>query len=117
MRSREGKFKRWWRYMDSLPREKKIEETEKWLRYSAKTVALRGVYDQQRIVYTIRKRFNASQFKRLSKYNAKKVFNIVNKKQQEYRDIKREILADLERKQPVVVKKTTRRVISTGRRA
>lgn len=115
-RARGGKFKRWWKHMNSLPRQKRIQETEKWLRYAGKTVALRGQQDQQRIVYTIRKRFNASEFKRLSKYNAKKVFNIVNKKQQSYKEIKEHVLSELQRKQPVVVKKrTTRTIAAVGR--
>lgn len=48
-------------------------------------MAIRGDMEQQAVVYTIAKRYENSQYD-LQKYNAKRVFNIVNAKQNKYRE-------------------------------
>ena len=78
-----GKFQRWWRVHQRS--ENLRLASDRWLAYACKTVAYRGDHNQQRIVYTIAKRFRKSEWPRLTESNAKKIFQIVNKKQQAHR--------------------------------
>lgn len=96
------------------------EELYNFLNYAGKTVAIRGDIDQQKVVFTIRNRFNNSKYKKLTKSNAWKVYSIVNKQQQNFRKEKERIyklLNQLEHqaKRPnVVVKKTIKRRLISG---
>ena len=74
-------------------------------------MATRGDQDQQTVVYTIDNRFRNSKYD-MPKYNARRVYNIVTKKQQKYREEMehlRRLKDDLKRRIPVEVR-TTRRV-------
>ena len=99
--TRKRSFAAWWDYMRKHPNA--AEQMQQWLYYGRKTVALRGDMHQQRVVYTIYKRFKNSTYKTISRANAKRVFDIVNKKQQEH---KRKARA--ERAAQVEVRKITR---------
>ena len=48
-------------------------------------MAIRGDMEQQAVVYTIQNRFTNSKYD-LPKYNARRVYNIVNAKQNKYRE-------------------------------
>lgn len=96
------------------------QEIYNYLNYAGKTVAIRGDIDQQKVVFTIRNRFNNSKYKQITKANAWIVFQIVNKQQQNFRKEKERIyrlLNQLEHqaKRPnVVVKKTIKRRLISG---
>ena len=94
------------------------------MKYACKTVATRGDLDQQRVVYTINTRFKNSEYD-MPKYNARRVYNIVTKKQLKYKEeqehlrrlkmlIKGEIAPG--ERVPVEVRTTrkTRRIIGSG---
>jgi hypothetical protein len=117
------RFRKWWKYVSTHKQAEKREVILKWLRFACKTVATRGDIDQQRIVYTINTRAKNSLYP-LARYQARRVFDIVNKKQikfkQELNELKR-----LERKlQPlthdkpgvevVIKRRTTRKTIASG---
>ena len=80
-----GKFGRWWKNINRHPAERRQEIISQWLKYACKTVAIRGDQDEQRVVYTITNRYNNSHWPRLSTENARRVFRIVNHKQERYR--------------------------------
>lgn len=83
------KFLKWWEHAHSKNNTERQELFERWLRYAAKTVAIRGNQDQQRIVYTIQSRFANSTFRRISRSNAWRIWSIVNQKQAVYRSMVR----------------------------
>lgn len=134
-----GKFNLWWRGINSHPEPKRTEIIENWLKYACKTVAIRCDSDQQRVVYTIANRYRNSTYKRLTRKNARRVFAIINSKQQAHRRQLQEIRdlkARLERyegktayhhntekrttskrageKATIITKKKTRKYISGG---
>lgn len=105
---RSGKFKTWWNGMNKASGQTKIDNFHKWLSLACRTVALRGDQNQQRVVYTITNRFRNSEYKKLSRENALRVYRIVNTKIKE--------IPKSETKQPLIVKKrTTKKIVGSGR--
>ena len=98
-------FSKWWRSIKRKPVEQQREIFTKWLHYACKTISHRGDMNQAKIVYTIATRFNKSEYKRMTKSNAAKVYRLVNLKQQTHRAQAQEIrelhqrIADLEAQQ------------------
>ena len=117
-----SRFNQWWTGIKTHTPERQHEIIGQWLKYAEKTVAMRGDQDQQRVVYTIRRRWKNSQWPRLSRENAKRVFRIVNNKQLEYKRTQRKI-AELERalaaktdnKSAVIIKRHRSKKIITNR--
>lgn len=112
------RFNDWWEKTKQSTDTK--TELYNFLNYAGKTVAIRGDIDQQKLVYTIRNRFNNSQYKTLSKANAFRVYSIVDQQQQNFRKEKAKIyrlLNQLEHQADrpnVVVKRTVRRRLING---
>jgi len=117
-------FEDWWRGIRSHPNPRRRELVTNWMKYACKTVATRGDLDQQRVVYTINTRFKNSEYD-MPKYNARRVYNIVTKKQLKYKEeqehlrrlkmlIKGEIAPG--ERVPVEVRTTrkTRRIVGSG---
>lgn len=77
---RSGKFKQWWQRMNRADRSKRDQNFHRWLSYACRTVALRGDHNQQRVVYTIFKRYHESRYRKISRANAQRVFRIINRK-------------------------------------
>lgn len=96
------------------------KEIYNFLNYAGKTVAIRGDIDQQKLVYTVRNRFNNSKHKKITKTNAWRVYAIVNQQQQNFRKEKAQIHKLLNRlehqanRPNVVVKKTIKRKLING---
>ena len=84
-------FGRWWRAIKRKPQEQQVEIFTNWLYYACKTIANRGDMNQAKVVYTIATRYNKSEFKRMTKENARKVYTLVNLKQQTHRKQQQEI--------------------------
>jgi hypothetical protein len=84
-------FNRWWRGINIHPTQKRQEILTNWLKYACKTVAIRGDQDQQRVVYTIAKRYNNSTYKQLTRTNALKVYTIVNDKQAAHKKLLKQL--------------------------
>ena len=104
------RFKKWWMGLQRHPAERRQDIIGKWLFYACKTVAIRGNQDQQKVVYTINNRYRNSDYKRMSRADALRVFLIVNQKQEEHRRQTRP-----QRPETVVVRRTTkRRIIHQG---
>ena len=111
-------FSGWWSGIRKHPAPKQREILEQWLKYACKTVALRGDMEQQAVVYTINKRFKNSQYG-LQRYNAKRVFNIVNAKQNKYKEEMRNLKRardSIKSNIPVEIKRrrTTKTIVSSG---
>jgi hypothetical protein len=68
-------------------RSQRKRNLDKWLYFATKTVAFGGNQDEQMVVYTIHNRYKNSQWE-IPKYQAKRVYQIVSKKQQKYKDKK-----------------------------
>ena len=115
------KFNRMWRQIKTS--DDPAQAIDHFLNYSGKTVAIRGDRDQQKVVFTIRNRFKNSQYKKITKQNAWRVYSIVNKQQENFRIEKmriKRLLAYLEEqakpKPSVVIKKNrVRRIITNGK--
>ena len=81
-------FDHWWHGMRKVrDRSQRKRNLDKWLYFATKTVAFGGNQDEQMVVYTIHKRYSQSQWE-IPKYQAKRVYQIVSKKQQKYKDKK-----------------------------
>jgi len=78
-------FKHWWRGMNRHPYKDRKKLILKWMRFASKTVAMRGDQDQQKVVYTIYNRSFRSKYE-IPRYNAKRVYDIVNAKQNKHRE-------------------------------
>jgi hypothetical protein len=78
-------FKHWWRGMNRHPYRDRKKLILKWMRFASKTVAMRGDQDQQKVVYTIYNRSFRSKYE-IPRYNAKRVYDIVNAKQNKHRE-------------------------------
>ena len=79
---------------------------------------MRGDMEQQTVVYTIAKRYENSKYD-LQRYNAKRVYNIVNAKQNKYREEMRNLKKmrdSIKQNIPVEIKRkrTTRTIVSSG---
>lgn len=81
MQYRKQTFTQWWKNIKKKDSETQKDIFGRWLHYACKTAALRGDKDQQRVVYTIATRFKHSEYKKISKDNAYRVFKIINQKQ------------------------------------
>ena len=123
-RYRKQGFRNWWRGINRHDTKRKQHILSQWLKYSCKTIALRGDVDQQAVVYTIANRFNNSEYKKISRANAKRVYDICNKKQQKYREeiaqlkrMRENISHNVKHNIPVEIKRTrsTRKIVSHGR--
>jgi ribosomal protein S8E len=117
MKNRTGKFRQWWAGIRRHPYDRQQEILGQWLKYACKTVAIRGDQDEQRLVYTVSNRFANSQWPRLSTENARKVFKIVNHKQERHR-AERQLINKTNRpvgnKPTIVVKRSRTKRIITG---
>ena len=85
-------FDNWYQGMMSKPYADRKKLVLKWMRMASKTVAMRGDQDQQRVVYTIYNRSFRSKYE-IPKYNIKRVYQIVNAKQNKYREEMRKLEA------------------------
>lgn len=82
---------------------------------------MRGDIHQQRVVYTIAKRFKHSEYD-ITRANAKRVYDICNSKQNKFKEESRQLnlLRDEIKRitpdtMPVIVRRKTRRITSDGR--
>ena len=85
-------FDNWYQGMMSKPYSERKKLVLKWMRMASKTVAMRGDQDQQKVVYTIYNRSFRSKYE-IPKYNIKRVYKIVNAKQNKYREEMRKLEA------------------------
>ena len=107
--SRRRSFDHWWHGMRKVTdRTQRKKNLDRWLYFATKTVAFGGNQDEQMVVYTIQNRYSKSKWE-IPKYQAKRVYQIVSKKQQKYKDKK-----DSVRKLNKTVKVT--RIIARGKR-
>ena len=91
-RYKKQNFDSWYKGMMSKPYSDRKKLVLKWMRMATKTVAMRGDQDQQRVVYTIYNRSFRSRYE-IPKYNIKRVYQIVNAKQNKYREEMRKLEA------------------------
>ena len=81
-------FDHWWHGMRKVKdRTQRKKNLDKWLYFATKTVAFGGNQDEQAVVYTIQNRYSKSEWE-IPRYQAKRVYQIVSKKQQKYKDKK-----------------------------
>ena len=85
-------FDNWYQGMMSKPYSERKKLVLKWMRMASKTVAMRGDQDQQKVVYTIYNRSFRSKYD-IPKYNIERVYQIVNAKQNKYREEMRKLEA------------------------
>ena len=86
--SRRRSFDHWWHGMRKVTdRTQRKKNLDRWLYFATKTVAFGGNQDEQMVVYTIHNRYSKSKWE-IPKYQAKRVYQIVSKKQQKYKDKK-----------------------------
>ena len=86
--SRRRSFDHWWHGMRKVSdRTQRKNNLDRWLYFATKTVAFGGNQDEQMVVYTIHNRYSKSKWE-IPKYQAKRVYQIVSKKQQKYKDKK-----------------------------
>jgi len=102
-----SRFETWWRRMRSAPRDRQNENFHRWLNFACKTVAHRGEQNQQRLVYTVFNRYDRSEYRRLSKRDARRVYMIINNKTD---DLPR----PAKRPEVEIVRKRTVKTISSG---
>ena len=91
-RYKKQNFDSWYKGMMSKPYSDRKKLVLKWMRMATKTVAMRGDQAQQRVVYTIYNRSFRSRYE-IPKYNIKRVYKIVNAKQNKYREEMRKLEA------------------------
>ena len=91
-RYKKQNFDSWYKGMMSKPYSDRKKLVLKWMRMATKTVAMRGDQAQQRVVYTIYNRSFRSKYE-IPKYNIKRVYKIVNAKQNKYREEMRKLEA------------------------
>lgn len=103
-KSQKKKFMGWWKYMNTGGQDR--EQMLKWLKFACKTAALRGDQNQQRLVYTTTNRFKHSEYP-LKRWQAQRVFSIINKKQDMYKRIRQQL--EMEYRTPTTVVKTIRK--------
>ena len=107
-------FDNWYQGVMSKPYADRKKLVLKWMRMASKTVAMRGDQDQQRVVYTIYNRSFRSKYE-IPKYNIKRVYKIVNAKQNKYREEMRKLEAmkqSLLEQAPILRKTVKKRHIS-----
>lgn len=109
-------FRHWWKGMNRHPYRDRKKLILKWMRFATKTVAMRGDQDQQKVVYTIYNRAFRSKYE-IPKYNVKRVYDIVNAKQNKHREemTKLQAMRDALLKESPVLRKTVTRRHITGR--
>ena len=91
-RYKKQNFDSWYKGMTNRPYAERKKLILKWMRMASKTVAMRGDQDQQKVVYTIYNRSFRSKYE-IPKYNIKRVHQIVNAKQNKYREERRKLEA------------------------
>ncbi len=86
--SKRRSFDHWWHGMRKVrDRTQRKKNLDKWLYFATKTVAFGGNQDEQMVVYTIHNRYKNSEWE-IPRYQARRVYQIVSKKQQKYKDRK-----------------------------
>ena len=114
------RFRVWWANINRHPHLKKQDIIYNWLKYAQKTVVMRGNQDQQKVVFATYHRFKKSQHKNIRRWQALKVWNIVNQKQENFKRVRAEAMAQGVRDYKsgrgnlVVIKKRSRRIITGG---
>ena len=116
-RYKKQNFANWYRGMMSKPYADRKKLILKWMRMATKTVAMRGDQDQQKVVYTIYNRSFRSRYE-IPKYNIERVYQIVNAKQNKYREEMRKLEAMRESllSQAPILRKTVRKRHIAGNR-
>jgi uncharacterized protein YlxW (UPF0749 family) len=120
------KFSQWWRNIRSLTPELRNTTLMRWLNYATRTAGLCHTSDVQQVIYTIRDRYVNSKYKRITRANAFRVYNLVNQHQQNYKRLKQERDLLVERTKqlsekststlsgPVIRTRKSRKIISGG---
>ena len=115
-RYRSQNFRNWWAGIRSHETVKQREIIRNWLKYARLTVSMRGDNTQQKIVYTIADRHKNSQYG-LARKEYKRVYNIVNKKQINYKEEQRRLIQlkeEIKRLSPAVKVVRKKRIIAHG---
>ena len=116
-RYKKQNFASWYAGMTNRPYSDRKKLILKWMRMATKTVAMRGDQDQQRVVYTIYNRSFRSRYE-IPKYNVRRVYQIVNAKQNKYREEMRKLEAmkeSLMDSAPILRKTVKKRHIASNR--
>ena len=116
-RYKKQNFASWYQGMTNRPYADRKKLILKWMRMATKTVAMRGDQDQQKVVYTIYNRSFRSRYE-IPKYNVRRVYQIVNAKQNKYREEMRKLEAmkqSLMDSAPILRKTVKKRHIASNR--
>jgi len=110
-------FRNWWKGMNRHPYKDRKKMILKWMRFASKTVAMRGDQNQQKVVYTIYNRAFHSKYE-VPRYNCKRVYDIVNAKQNKHREETAKLIAMREallKDAPILRKTVKKRHIASNR--
>lgn len=111
---RKQTFSRWWQAMNRAPQHRRDENFHRWLTFACKTVAHRGDQNQQRVVYTIQHRYHNSEYRKISRANAQRVWKIINTKTDKPVNPQPKTVVSNTRPEVQIVRKVRRRTIAGG---